>query len=60
MPRSKSAQHLNIAANLPFHLSKLINKNENMYKVFNDETRLKTLFVNLKIMYSDEVKKKSI
>jgi hypothetical protein len=58
MPRSKSAQHLNIAENLPLQLAKVLNTDENIYKIFSDETRLKTLFANFNIMYSDAVKKK--
>jgi hypothetical protein len=58
MPRSKSSQHLNIAENLPMQLANLINTDENIFKIFSDETRLKTLFANLEIMYSDAAKKK--
>jgi hypothetical protein len=58
MPRSKSSLHLDIAENLPMQLAKEINTDENIYKIFSDETRLKTLFANLKIMYSDAAKKK--
>jgi hypothetical protein len=54
MPRWKSSQHLNIAENLPMQLANLINTDENIFKIFSDETRLKTQFVF--IMYSDAAK----